>query len=98
MKLNFPHNTTRNRARKKIEKLLQDLSRKHGDMVSDLEQEWDDDTLVFAFRAKGMKAKGTLDVTEDEIVLNGRLPLLALPFESRIKQQIEQEGRKLFKA
>ncbi len=98
MKLNFPHNTTRNKARKKIEKLLQDLSRKHGDMVSDLEQEWDDDTLVFAFRAKGMKAKGTLDVTEDEIVLNGRLPLLALPFESRIKQQIEQEGRKLFKA
>lgn len=98
MKLSFPHNTTPARARKKIEKLLQDLSRKHGDMVSDLEQEWDEDTLVFAFRAKGMKAKGTLDVTDEEIVLDGRLPLLALPFESRIKQQIEQEGKKLFKA
>lgn len=98
MKLSFPHNTTPARARKKIERLLQDLSRKNGDIVSDLEQEWDQDTLVFAFRAKGMKAKGTLDVTDEEIVLDGKLPLLALPFESRIKQQIEQEGKKLFKA
>jgi len=98
MKLRFPHNTTRAKARRKLEKLLEDLSRKHGDMVSDLDQQWDQDTLVFAFKAKGMSAKGTLDVTDDEIVLNGRLPLLALPFESRIKHQIEQEGRKLFKA
>ena len=98
MKLRFPHNTTRARARKKLEKLLGDLSRKHGDMVSDLDQEWDDDTLVFSFKAKGMRAKGTLDITDEEIVLNGKLPLLALPFESRIKHQIEQEGRKLFKA
>jgi len=97
MKVNIPHHTTRNKARKKVDRLLVELTDSMGSIISDLDQYWEDDVLVFSFRAKGLKARGTLEVTEDEIILDGKLPLMAMPFESRIRSAIEREAHSLFK-
>lgn len=97
MRLTVPHGTTRSEAKKKIRRLLSNLAEKHADMVSDVDEKWEKDLLSFGFRARGMKATGTLEVTDDEVIVEGRLPLLARPFEGRIKSAIEREAKNLFR-
>lgn len=97
MKLNVPHHTTRAEAKKKVRNLLSNLAEEHSDVVSDVEESWSKDRLDFGFRARGFKAKGNLEVTDDEIVLEGKLPLLAKPFEPKIKSVIEREAKKIFR-
>ncbi len=97
MRVRVPHNTTKSEAKKKVKNLLKNLERNYSDTVSDVEEYWEQDRLIFGFRARGLKARGTLDVTEDEVVVEGKLPLLAMPFERRIKSVIEREARSLFR-
>ena len=44
-----------------------------------------------------MKADGTVEVTDSEVIIDGKLPLLAKPFEPRIKNQIEREAAAMFR-
>ncbi len=83
-------------ARRKIDDRLQQLLATYGHYLLDIEQRWEGDRLVFAGKAKGMKANGTVDVTENEIIIDGKLPLLAKPFEPRIKSTIEREAAAMF--
>ena len=39
-----------------------------------------------------------LSNADREVLIHGKLPLLAKPFESKIKTAIEEEGRKVFRA
>lgn len=97
MRVTVPHGTSREEARRKVRGLLGNLANKHADVISDVEEQWDEDQLHFGFRARGVKAQGTLEVTDDEVIVEGRVPLLAKPFESRIKSAIERETRSLFR-
>lgn len=97
MKINLPHNTTKTEAKKKLKHLFTNLADKHAAVVSDVEENWTKDRLDFGFRAKGLKATGTVDITDDEVILEGKLPLLAKPFEPKIKSVIEKEAKKLFR-
>jgi len=97
MKITLPHNTDRETARGKIEQLLTELSKRHAGMVDDLDQHWEGDELRFSFKARGLKASGSLAVTDEELVLKSKLPLMALPFESKIKSAIEKEAESLFR-
>jgi hypothetical protein len=97
MRVNVTHGTTRAEAKKKLRRLLSNLAEKHADVVSNVEERWEQDQLQFGFRARGIAAKGTVDVTDDEVIVEGRLPLLVRPFESRIKSAIEREAKSLFR-
>ena len=66
--------------------------------LSEVEHRWEGDRLVFSGKAKGMKANGTVDITDNEVIIDGKLPLLAKPFEPRIKSQIEKEAGEIFRA
>ena len=98
MQFRFDHDTTREKARAKIESLLKDVQSRYGSYVSDVEQSWSGDILDFSFRVKGMKAKGTVEVTDREIILTGDLPLMAKPFESKISRLLEGEAKNVFRA
>jgi len=51
---------------------------------------------VFAGSAKGFKANGTVEITDSEVIIDGKLPLMAKPFEPRIKSTIEREAEAMF--
>ena len=97
MKITLPHHTDRKTARKKLEHLMKDLSKRHSDTITDLDQHWEGDQLRFSFKAKGLKASGSLEVTDEDLIVDGKLPLMALPFESKIKSAIEKEAKSLFR-
>jgi hypothetical protein len=96
MRIVIPHHTDKADARRKMDARLQDLLGQHGHFLSDIHQHWEGDRLVFSGVAKGFKASGTVEVTESEVILDGKLPLIAKPFESRIKSTIEREAATMF--
>ena len=97
MRIAVPHRTTRAKARKIIEQKMAALLSQFGGRVEDLEHQWVGDTLEFKGKARGFKVEGTVEVTNDEVVLEGRLPMMALPFEGRIKEAVKREAENLFR-
>ena len=97
MRIAVPHFTTPDKARKVVEERLRGLERQYGNYASDLEHQWQGNTLHFGFKAKGISGRGTVEITETEIILHGKLPLIAKPFESRIRSTVEREAESMFR-
>ena len=98
MRISVPHKIDKATARKRIEERLHQMLATYGHYLSEVEHRWEGDRLVFSGKAKGMKANGTVDVTDNEVIIDGKLPLLAKPFEPRIKSTIEREAATIFRA
>ena len=97
MRIAVPHGTNKPAARQKIEERLHQVLATFGHYLSEIEHHWEGDRLVFSGKAKGMKANGTVDITDSEVIIDGKLPLLAKPFEPRIKSTIEREADAMFR-
>ena len=98
MRISVPHKIDKATARKRIEERLHQMLATYGHYLSEVEHRWEGDHLVFSGKAKGMKAHGTVDITDNEVIIEGKLPLLAKPFEPRIKSTIEKEAETIFRA
>lgn len=97
MRIAVPHHTTKASARAVIEQKVAALLNQFGGKVDDLQQTWTGDTLEFKGKARGFKVEGTVEVTDQEIILDGKLPLMALPFEPRIREAVKREAENLFR-
>jgi predicted metal-dependent hydrolase len=98
MRISVPHRIDKATARKRIEERLHQMLGTYGHYLSEIEHRWEGDRLIFSGKAKGMKANGTVDITDNEVIIDGKLPLLARPFEPRIKSTIEKEAKTIFSA
>lgn len=97
MRIAIEHHTTRDKARKIVEQRLKNAEKQYGQMASDLDWEWQGDTLHVSMKAKGMSLKGTLEVTDTSVIVDGKLPLLARPFETKIRHTVEREAESMFR-
>jgi hypothetical protein len=59
--------------------------------VSDVSQQWQDNILTFGFHAMGLKIAGTLTVEDTRVVVETKLPLVAIAFKGMIRDQIRHE-------
>jgi Putative polyhydroxyalkanoic acid system protein (PHA_gran_rgn) len=98
LRIEVPHNTTRDKARKIVEQKMKALESQYGHYANDIDHQWQGDTLHFGFKAKGFTGKGTLEITESGVIIDGKLPLIAKPFESRIRSTVEREAEEMFRA
>jgi len=98
MRIAVPHNTSKAAARKRVEERLGQLLGQFGDRAEDVTHEWSGDTLRFRGKARGLTVEGTLEVTDAAVIIDGKLPLIAKPFESRIRQAVEREAEQIFRA
>ena len=96
MRVTVPHNTDRDTARRKVEARLQQLLTQYSSYLNNVDQRWEGDRLVFSGSARGFKADGTVEITDSEVIVDGKLPLIARPFEPRIKNTIEREAAAMF--
>lgn len=97
MRIAVPHNTTKDRARQIIEQRIGDLTRQFGHQADDLQQDWFGDTLRFKGKARGLTLEGSVEVTDQVVIIDGKLPLIAKPFEGRIRQTVESEAERMFR-
>lgn len=96
MRITVPHGTTKDRARDIIEKKIDTLLGNYAQQAEQAEHEWSGDTLRFKGKARGFSVSGTVEITDNEVILDSKLPLLAKAFEGRIRQTVEGEAEKLF--
>lgn len=96
MRVIVPHNTTKEEARKIVDRHLGQLLGQYGHYLSESQTDWDGDRLDFSGKAKGFSASGSLEITDSDVIIDGKLPLIAKPFESRIKSSIERESETIF--
>jgi hypothetical protein len=97
MHIAVEHKTTKSNARQIVEGKIGQLLAQFGDRAEDVQHEWSGDTLRFKGKARGFTIEGTLEVTDSEVIIDGKLPLLAKPFESRIRQTVEREAETMFR-
>ena len=98
MRISVEHKTTKDIARAKIEQKLHALLGQFGSKAEELEHEWLGDILRFRGKAKGLKVEGTVEITNAEVIIDGKLPLVAMMFESRIKDAVQKEADQMFLA
>jgi hypothetical protein len=97
MRIAVPHNTSKDIARRKVEQRLTQLLGQFGGRADELEHEWAGDTLRFKGKARGLSVSGTVEITDAAVIIEGKLPLIAKPFEGRIRQTVESEAEKMFR-
>jgi hypothetical protein len=96
MRIIVPHRTDKDTARRKVNERIAQLVAQYGHYLSESEQRWDGDRLLFSASARGFKTNGIVEITDSEVIIDGKLPLLAKPFESRVKSTIEREASAMF--
>jgi Putative polyhydroxyalkanoic acid system protein (PHA_gran_rgn) len=94
--MTVPHHTDKETAKAKINERLALLMTQYGHYVGESSHAWEGDRLTFSGSARGFKASGTIDVTDSEVIIDGKLPLIARPFEPRVKHTVEQEAEAMF--
>ncbi|HEX2061718.1 MAG TPA: polyhydroxyalkanoic acid system family protein [Thermoanaerobaculia bacterium] len=97
MRIAVPHNTTKDVARAKLDQRLGSLLSQFGHQAEEMEHEWIGDTLRFKGKARGLKVEGTVEVTDAAVIIDGKLPLIAMPFESRIREAVQREADAMFR-
>lgn len=98
MRIAVEHKTTRENARKKVDQRLGQLLSQFGAHADEIQHEWHGDTLRFKGKARGLAMEGTVEITDAAIIIDGKLPLIAKPFEGRIRQAVEREADAMFRA
>jgi hypothetical protein len=96
MRVTISHHTDKETAKRKINERLGQAMAQYGHYLSDSTHTWDGDRLTFTGSAKGFKASGTIEVTDAEVIIDAKLPLIAKPFEPRVKHAIEGEATAMF--
>lgn len=98
MRVVVPHHTTKQNARRIVENRLSQLLGQFGQRADEVHHEWSGDVLRFRGKARGLSAEGTVEITDAAVIIDGKLPLIAKPFESRIRQAIEREAEAIFRS
>lgn len=96
MRIAVPHHTDKATAKQRLSARLDQLLVQYGHYLNDQERHWEGDTLHFSGSSRGFKANGTVDVTDTEVIIDGKVPLIAKPFEPRIRSTIEREAKAMF--
>ena len=91
MEIRRHHNMTMDAAVQLSDQILPGFIEQAGDNISNIQRQWDGNVLRFAFRTHGMNIKGTFLVTDDEIIIESKLPFMARPFEESVRSAIEQQ-------
>jgi hypothetical protein len=97
MRIAIPHHTTKANARSKVAEKLGALLNQFGGRAEDLQHSWSGDTLSFQGKAKGLAVSGTVEITDDEIIVDGKLPFMAKPFEPKIREAVKREADEMFR-
>ena len=93
--IKVPHNLTQDDALKRIQGLLGELKGQFSEKISNLSEEWMGNTNTFSFSVMGFSVSGALIVKHSEIEISGNLPLMAIPFKSKIESTIIERTKTL---
>ncbi|MBN2662475.1 MAG: polyhydroxyalkanoic acid system family protein [Bacteroidales bacterium] len=76
-------------AKNRILKLADELKKDYGNQITNYSETWKENTADIAFKAMGLSIKGTLNILPNKVTMNGKVPLMAKPFQGQIESLIK---------
>lgn len=89
--IEYFHNAGVTKAKEVIDETISKNSRKFSDSIEDLDKKWQNYSLIFSGKAKGISVSGVVNVQDDKIEIEVNIPFIAIPFKSKIKESILYE-------
>ena len=86
--MEVPHTLGRDKATERLKKHIAAAVENYKAQLSDLREEWQDQTLSFGFKAVGMKVAGSMTVEDSRVRVEADLPLAAMMIKGMIEQQV----------
>lgn len=97
MHLEVQHKSSKDAAVARIKKALVDARPQMQGQVKITKEEWNNSMLTFAFEIQGKEVTGTLRVTDQDFVVDAKLPLLWRMFEGKIEKMIKEQASGMLK-
>ena len=91
MHIKIPFKGSKSETITRIKHAIEEARPKIGEQATVHEERWDADTLHFDVSAQGQRISGTLQVGDNEMTLDAKLPLMMRLFEGRIQKEIEKQ-------
>jgi hypothetical protein len=95
MHIQIPHKATKIQALTKVKLALEHGRSQLAGQATIDEERWEGDMLHFAATLQGKQITGTLQVTDKDLVIDAKLPLLWRIFEGRIEKMIAEQVKSL---
>jgi len=91
MEIKYKHNKTKDEAYKAIDGLLDKLVIQHKDEVKNYSKNWNSskDIMDFNLYAMGFKISGKVQLYNNLVILEGKLPLLVKFYQGEIESMIK---------
>lgn len=92
MKIEHEHGLGIEEVYTRINNLLPSLEEKYKDLIQNSMSVWDEnhERMDFSFEAYGFKISGNVQLYNDKIIFEGKLPLAAWPFKGKIENRIKE--------
>ena len=95
IKVKVDHSLAQEEALKRIKKIFDKLKDDFKDKITDVQESWNGNSSDFSFKIMGLLMKGKLAVSQSDVILDGKIPLTALPFKGLIESKIREEAENL---
>ena len=97
MKIEHKHNKTKDDAYKAIDGFLDKLEEQYKDNIQNPSKKWNSskDIMYFNLNAMGRKISGKIQLYDNLVVLEGKLPLLVKFFQKDLESKIKKELEKI---
>jgi hypothetical protein len=83
-----PHQLGQQAATERLHSFLGKLKEKHQDQVSNLQEDWTDNSLKFSFKSFGFQFQGTGSISDTDAKIDLDLPFAAMMFKGKIEGEI----------
>ncbi len=91
------HSLPKEEAVTRIKNLLSETKNQYGNTITNLKEDWTNNTGNFSFIAFGFDLSGQLTVTDAGVELNGKLPFAASFFKGKISAVIKEKATELLR-
>ena len=93
--ISIPHRLPRAEARRRVQSQVAQLKQQYGSAVGNFQETWTGDTMTFTLTAAGIGITGHVFVEDQAVRVEVPLPWPLATLIGGLRQQIEQQGRKL---
>ncbi|MDO4558158.1 MAG: polyhydroxyalkanoic acid system family protein [Planctomycetia bacterium] len=87
-RIQVPNSRPREEKVARLRSFVSRMERKFAGNISQARSEWTDDRMTFSLVFHGFRIAGTMTVENEEVIVEGRIPILAVPFMRRIEDEI----------
>jgi Putative polyhydroxyalkanoic acid system protein (PHA_gran_rgn) len=93
--MSVAHDLNPEEAVRRLKNVIRELQTQFADKISNVEESWAGNSGKFSFDVMGFSISGTLNVAPKTVELDGKIPMGAMLFKSKIESLIREKMSQL---